>query len=191
MRNVFKNEQGLACIEFAICVPVLLLMFMGGVELTRFMITIEKVEQTVGTAADITAQTQTSPALTNTQFLAQESNILSAVPDIMAPYATGSNTYVIITDITQNANGAVINWQYCGGGSLAGQKSKLGNVIAGPATLPAGFAIPAGEEIVIAEIYYNFTPMLVQGFLPAQTLYRTSTFMPRQGALTTFQSNCN
>jgi len=189
MKNIFKNQEGVACIEFAFCFPILLLLLFGGVELSRYMIVIEKVEQTTSTMADITGQTQSAPQLTNAQFLAQEANLVSAIPDIMNPYASTNNSFVVITDVIQIGNTPVVNWQYCSG-QLTGLKSKVGTQTAATASLPNGLTLFNGQEVVIAEVYYNFSPIITQSFLPPQTLYRTSTFMPRQGALTEFQSTC-
>ena len=42
-----------------------------------------------------------------------------------------------------------------------------------------------GEEVIVAEVYYNFTPWLAPQVAPATQLYHRAFYRPRQGPLTT------
>jgi Flp pilus assembly protein TadG len=188
LMSLARREEGVAYMEFALCVSVLLILFIGSVEVTRYVLIIQKLEKVASTVADVTTQANpnTSPLTTTVM-----SELMSAVQDMMNPYTFGANGLVIVTDVTQaGANNPIVNWQYCGGGTLSAT-SKIGTTIGGAATLPSGFTMIAGEETVFSEVFYKYTPIFTaQSFTVATTLYRTAVYMPRLGVLTGFSSHC-
>ena len=52
------------------------------------------------------------------------------------------------------------------------------------AQLPTGLA-PLNQTVITAEVFYEFTPLLVGALVPAQRIYHRAFFRPRVGALTT------
>jgi hypothetical protein len=187
--SLLSDQHGMAYVEFALCISMLMLMFLGSVETTRYVLIIQKLEQTVSTVTDVTTQ---ADANNNPLTTSQMTQLMSAVQDMMNPYTFGANGLVILTDVTQpGAGNAKVNWQYCGGGTL-NIASKIGSSVGGTATLPTGFTMIAGEEVVIGEVFYNYKPITttVWGIVSASTIYRTALFMPRLGALTAFSSHC-
>ncbi len=191
LRNaIITDERGVAAIEFALCVTVLITLFIGSMELTRYILITQKLEKTVSMITDIVTQTDTNAAPLNSTTMTQ---IFGATQDMMNPYPAGSSLYVILTDVTKTGSAnPKINWRYCGGGTLSsGVTSQIGTANGADATLPAGFTMTAGEEVVIGEIFYLFNPITTQTIVPTVTLYRTAIYMPRLGALTTFSSSCS
>lgn len=187
-RRMVNNEQGVAAIEFALCVTVLMLFFLGSVELTRYILIVQKLEKTVSMITDVTTQTDPNSAPLTASTMQQ---IFTATSDMMKPYPFGANGLVIVTDVTKTGTAnPVINWQYCNGGGTLSATSAIGTAKGATATLPAGFSMAAGEEVVIGEIFYQFSPITTQEIVPATTVYRTAVFMPRLGALTGFSSTC-
>lgn len=186
-QHCLRDQSGIAAVEFALCLTVLLVMFLGSVELTRYILIIQKLEKTVSMMTDVTTQTDPNSTPMTTTIM---SEILTASTDMMRPYTFGALGRVVITDVSKTGTAnPVIRWQYCGGGTL-NATSLIGTTVGGDATLPAGFTMSAGEEVVIGEIFYQFTPITTQNIVPATTLYRTAVFMPRLGALTDFTSSC-
>lgn len=188
--SIRKDERGVAAIEFALCVTVLVTLFIGSMELTRYILITQKLEKTVSMITDIVTQTDTNSAPLTTTTMSQ---IFGATVDMMNPYPAGASVYVILTDVTKTGTAnPKINWRYCGGGTLSsGTTSKIGTANGADATLPAGFTMTAGEEVLIGEIFYKFDPITTQTIVPTVTLYRTAIYMPRLGALTTFSSSCS
>lgn len=182
-----RDESGVAAIEFALCLTVLLLLCLGSIELTRYVLVVQKLEKTVSMMTDVTTQADPNSTPITTNVMSQ---IINSADDMMSPYPFNSNGKVILTNITKTGSAnPVVNWQYCGGGTLSAT-SRIGTTIGGAATLPSGFTMTAGEEVVIGEIFYNYSPITSQNVVPSTTLYRTSIFMPRLGALTSFSSTC-
>jgi Flp pilus assembly protein TadG len=171
-----RSQAGLAFVEFAITLPFLVILFLGGVELTRYIIIVQKVEKAAFTMSDVVAQSQTI----NTTQLNQ---LVEAVQQMMLPFPFGSSGYVIVTSVTKTGTAApVINWQYTGGGSWT-QSSTVGTTIGANAVLPTGFNMTDKENVIIAEVYYNFSPMFAAGMLKGKTIYKMSLFRPRLGDL--------
>ncbi|MEI6729918.1 MAG: TadE/TadG family type IV pilus assembly protein [Pseudomonadota bacterium] len=192
IRKIFNRQSGHASVEFALMSGLLILLFFGSVEYSRYLLIIQKVENVASTVADITTQTDpnTSPLTTS-----QMSQLMSAVDDLMSPYSSGANDpniKVIVSSITKTGVvNPVINWQYCTSGGSYSATSRIGTTIGGTATLPNGFTMNSGEEIIIGEVIYNFIPMFPNNpVLRSSQIYRTSIYIPRLGALTAFSSTC-
>jgi len=184
-------QEGMALVEFALSSVLLLTLFMGSVEFSRAFLVTQKLEKTASTLADVVAQTDpNSTPLTTSQL----SQLMSAVTDMMSPYSQGAtdpNIGTVITSVTKTGTAnPVINWQYCGGGGLS-VTSKLGKTINSTATLPAGFTMNAGEEIIVGEVFYNFIPLMARnGLLGSFQMYKYTIYVPRLGAITAFSSSC-
>jgi Flp pilus assembly protein TadG len=178
------REEGLAYIEFALSIGVLLILFFGAIEISRYILIVQKVEKTVDTLTDVL--TQALPGSISNSTITQ---YLSTSQQLMNPYSFGANGNVILTDLSTplNSNSPItMQWQVCGGGvlhavSLLG--SSPGSTVAA-ATLSSvlgGFTMNAGEEVVVGEIFFNFSPILLQNVVSPAQVYRTAVFKPRYG----------
>lgn len=181
---LFANDCGSVLVEFALVVPVLLLFFIGGVDLTRFILVNQKLEKATAAVADIIAQAsgiQTS----NLQ------DLMTGVDDMMQPYPLSTNGRVIVTSVARTAASPApltVRWQYCGAGSLAAT-SRVG-VVGGNATIPAQITLALNDDIIVAEIYYNYTPIFGRWILGNTNLYKVAYYKPRLGALSSYVSSC-
>lgn len=179
-----RAEAGIAYLEFAIALPFLIAIFLGAVEMTRYIIIVQKVEKATVTVTDVVAQSST---IGTTQL----NQIVQAAAQIVQPYTFNTNGYVIITSVSRTGSSPpVIRWRYTSSGSSGSwtQASQVGNSVGATATLPAGITLDDKENVIIAEIYYNFQPMLVHSVIAATEIYKVSVFKPRLGELTTLGS---
>lgn len=181
LTKFWRNRQGIAATEFALLMPALLLLFFGVVEVSRFLIISQKVEKLAFSSSDVVAQSST---VTTAELTA----MLDATVHVMKPYDFGPNGVVIITSVYRaaGANGAKIAWQRTGGGTLV-KTSKLGTTGATP-TLPPGLTLNERDNIIVAEVYYNFRPWFAGQMLDPSTIYQRAFFKPRLGALNTAPS---
>lgn len=179
-RILKRNEEGVAYLEFAISLPFLIALFMGSVEVTRYIIIAQKVEKSAVTISDVVAQSSTIG-------VTQINLLISAVSEVMQPYTFNSNGYVIITSVTKTGTAApAVNWQYRGGGTWV-QPSLIG-APAGVAVLPNGLTLNDKDTVIIAEVYYNYSPMTVNEIISGRQLYKVAVFKPRLGDLKTLGS---
>lgn len=182
----------MALIEFSLVLPVLLIAFMATVELVRGMLVLQKVEKTIILTNNVVTEYYApgSPNGTPTISTAQLNSLMAQVPSMLTPYNSPANQKIILTDVVNAGAGPVIKWQYCGTGSgTLARTSQIGIAPGQPATLPGTFTMNSGEEVVIGEIYYQYTP-LIKRFLTQFTYYRTTVFVPRFESLSTFVSTC-
>lgn len=177
----YKNNDGIAALEFALLAPLMIIMLLGAFEMGRFIHLTQKAEKLSFTVADVVAQAETIQT-TDLQ------NLLSASGQMMSPYPFSTQGKVIISSVVQGAVTPAVRWQYCGGGSYAAT-SNIG-AVNGNATLPSGFTLATGEDIVVAEVIYNFQPVLGNKIIGPQVIRKTAYFKPRLGALSNYTSVC-
>lgn len=173
-----RAERGIAVVEFAMILPVLMTLFYGTIEVTRYILITQKVEKLAHSIADVTSQEQVATTAVLNQALA-------ATSDIMSPYTMTTNGTVFITSLYRapNTTDATVNWRYQGGGSLP-ETSKLGALNTVP-SVPGGFTFDERENIIAAEVFYRFSPLISSQFFGTTTIYRSAFYKPRLGALLT------
>lgn len=185
------NERGTAGLEFAIVLPLLLIIFLGIVEFSRFAIIHQKVEKLVHSMADFTTQGTT----VSTQDLATFSSVAN---QIMNPFPF-SGTIIFSSVVNDPAspapcsgrNNPCISWM---GACLGNAASAMGVSGTSPPNNFPLVGMSTGQNVIVAEVSYNFQPLLsytgsVINSLQAQTIYRIAVYKPRQGSLSTITSN--
>ena len=177
-----RDESGLAFLEFAICTPFILALLLGSVEVTRYILIAQKVEKTSVTISDVVAQAQRIST-------ADLNIIVAAAGQVMKPYSFADNGYVIITSVTQVGaptinNPPRVNWQYTGGGTWT-QQSRIGTT-GSAAVLPQDIVLNDKNNVILAEVYYNYTPLVLSKDVITETnIYKVGLYKTRLGDLST------
>jgi Flp pilus assembly protein TadG len=93
--TITNDRSGIAIVEFALLVPVLLTLFIGSFETANLLLAYLKLEDAAETASDLVAQTNPTYVLQSTDI----TNITSAVKQVMNPLPTTGLTvaYASIT----------------------------------------------------------------------------------------------
>ncbi|MBM3482909.1 MAG: pilus assembly protein [Alphaproteobacteria bacterium] len=179
LRSFRRDRRGLAAVEFALILSILTTLVVGVLEVGMKILAAQKAENLASTTADVVAQSETAT-------LAGLDQILDATDDVMAPFDFGADGRVIITSIYRAPDtlNATINWQHTGGGSLVAT-SRIGSTGQTPTNLPEGFVLNERENVIVAEVYYRYQPLLPGLMFEEATLYRRALFKPRLGTLTT------
>ena len=113
--------------EFAIILPVMLLLYIGGVELGDGLQIQFKVTETARTITDLASQYITIQS-------SDMSNILTAASSVVAPYSS-SNMIMTVSEVATNSQGqGTITWS-C---SLNGTPRTVGATV----TLPTSLQTP-------------------------------------------------
>lgn len=170
-----RNERGAIMIEFAAIMPVLVVLLLAGVEVGRFALLNQKLDRLANSMGDLVSQGET---ITTSEL----NDIFSAAPLITWPFDVKANGVVVITSVGMVGATPTINWQRRGVGTITAT-SRIGGT-SGTATLPAGFTLGASDTAIIAEVFYNFTPMFTGSLVSSSQLYHESFYRPRLGALT-------
>jgi Flp pilus assembly pilin Flp len=181
LRRFLADRTGLAAVEFGLMLSVLISLLVGGLEVTMKILATQKVENLASTTADVVAQSETATTVGLDQ-------LLEATSDVMSPFDFGPDGTVIITSIYRapNTANALINWQYEGGGDLVAT-SQLGSPGQQP-NLPSDFVLNERENVIVAEVYYHYQPLLPGLMFDEATIYRRALYKPRLGTLTTAPS---
>lgn len=184
--------SGVALIEFAMALPLLLLLLIGVLELSRFAILQQKLDKLANAMADYVTQGTTVSACDLNSFS-------EAAQDIMNPFAFDGT--IVFSSVAffntplppcEGENVACITWQQTPVGS---EVSEIGSGSGSNAHLPGGYAVASGQNVIVAETFLNYTPLLPDitgNFISAlgpQILYKAAVYKPRQGTLTSL-SGC-
>jgi hypothetical protein len=176
MRPGTRRRRGIAAAEFALTLPIWIALLLGALDGTYCLLVNEKTDRIAYSVTDIVTQYQTIT-------IANLKDILQAATQLMQPFSFGSNGIVIVTSVYKpTGQSPIIEWQYSGGGTLA-KASAIGTTGGTPA-LPNGLTLNDNDNVVISEVYYNFTPLFINaGPLHANTVYRVAMYKPRLSQL--------
>lgn len=170
-------ERGLAALEFAMVAPFMIILLLGGFELSRFLLVQQKAEKTAFSIADVTAQyaPDEGPDI---------DEVFAAVDHIMKPHSFQADGLVILTSVfnEEGSEQTKVRWQCDNGGALQ-ETSRIGDVD-DAAHLPADFLLDDKDNVIITEVFYRFRPLFSTIFTQPFVIYRTAMFRPRLGALT-------
>jgi Flp pilus assembly protein TadG len=166
---------GNVAVEFALTLPVLMLLMLGSAEMARFVILHQKVDRVAVTMSDLVARAETIKE-------SELDDIFGAADLVAQPFDLRNLGIVIVSAVTnEDGSGARIAWQRRGDGA-ASHASQIGTQGAA-ATLYADFQVRQGETAIIAEVFYDFEPFLSELIVEPQTLYRRAHHRPRLGTL--------
>lgn len=168
-----RDERGNFMIELGLALPVLLVLLLVGIELTRFVLVNQKVERTSASLADLVAQ---SAVVTE----AGMNNLFQAAKFVMEPFDVSKQGKLIVTSIAAAGGPARIRWQRsygdADGSSAFGAEGTV-------ATLPKGLVVRDGENIILCEAFFRYEPVVFQEIIKQTTVQRFAVFRPRYGAL--------
>ena len=147
----------------------------GGVEITRFVLLNQKIERTSATMADLVSQ---SEVLTEGNI----AQLFDATANVMTPFDINANGRLILSSVSASGgNPPHVNWQRVYGGP--GSASRIGSAGA-TALLPQGFQVRDGDSVIIAEVYFRYTPLFTKDLIDPVELYNLAVYRPRFASLT-------
>ena len=174
LRRFARDRDAVSAMEFAIILPVMLLLYIGGVELGDGLQIQFKVTETARTITDLASQ----------YIIIQSSdmsNILAAASSVVAPYST-SNMTMTVSEVATNSQGqGTITWS-C---SLNGTP----HTIAATVTLPTNLQTP-NISLIWGEVTYPYTPPMGYVVTGPINLYQSNYFYPRLVNSITLPQGC-
>jgi Flp pilus assembly protein TadG len=160
LRRFIDSDRAVAAVEFAMVMPILLLLFLGSFDAGNAIAVYAKVRAATYALASITNQysngsaNATAPAISTTTMTA----ITGAAAAILAPYSSSPATVVVSQIKATSATQAVVSWSYS---PTAGQALSQGATYS---NLPSNFASNTCNSTypcyaILAKVSYTFTPM--------------------------------
>ena len=164
-RALAGDRRGVALIEFAIALPVLLILYLGSFEVEDGIACNRKVTIATRAVADLLSQNQGGST-----SAAEVDGDLSAATKVLAPYPA-TNSVMRITEVaTDNNFQTTVQWSRASDGSAY----KQGSI----ATIPIAMRIP-GTYFLYSEVTYAWTPNTGSGFMSPMTLRDSLYMLPR------------
>lgn len=147
--------------EFALIMPVLVILFIGLVEFSEAFTVTRKLSNTASTVSDLVSQepTVSTADLTDIEQVASE---------LMRPYSNTPLTVRIISVVADADNATTVAWSYPVGAYATGAAYSLPQ---------AGLTEP-NSSLIVAEASYGFTPS-IGNVLGTFTIDERAFFKPR------------
>lgn len=189
-RHLRDDQSGLALIEFAYSLPVLMVLSMGGLEIANLATAHMRVSQIAMLVADNASRERTSidEAEINEIFTGAElagANLKNFK----------ANTRIFLSDLEPNNQtgsnaGQYIRWQRCwGSGSFTSSYGKAGDGTndatlrdgLGPGTTAATkITSGGGTAVMFVEVAYTYQPLISNDIFGSKTIRYTSAFNVRE-----------
>jgi Flp pilus assembly protein TadG len=155
------DERGVSAVEFALLLPLMVTLYLGGVEVSQGLTIDRKVTLVARTVADLAAQAQ---KITNGDM----TNILDASTAVMLPYST-AQAKVTVSQVTIDSDGnATIAWSDSKNGTPRAPGSSV--------TLPAALNSP-NSSLIWSEVSYDYKPVI--GYVITGTMALTDQIYMR------------
>lgn len=163
LARFLRNDDGLAAVEFAVILPVMLLLSMGAIELTDALAARRKVTLASSALSDLIAQQREVDG-------AYADNAFTAVSMIMEPFSSEGLGSVVSSIVVDKDGNAKVAW------SLARGKASLRQ--GDPYVLPSELRI-ANSSVVIAQVGYSHSPMIGYALTGAIRMAEVTYARPR------------
>lgn len=191
-QSFIRDERGFAASEFALWLPIMLLIILGCFEATRYILIHQKLDRAAVQVADLVGQSEGMTA-------AQLTVVYDAAIEQMKPYDLNSQGRIIVSSVVRPTGepDPRVAWQRSYGPSIG--SSMIGTEGA-LADLPSNFSLAESEDVVAAEVLYQYEPIFFGVLAGMQNLngeplfgdvFQASTFRheawarPRSANLTT------
>ncbi len=178
LRKFRKDKKGLAAIEFAMLLPVMLTLFFGVVEISLALTCRANVTNVASVAADLVAQE-------SSMTTADMTNVFNAANAMLYPYDTSvaqiTVSSVVYDTVSQSLTSGKVGWS-CAKNATA---KSAGSTV----TLPAGL-MTANSSVVVAEITYNYTSPTTQFITGTKVMSNTFYLKPRRVPSIAGPSSC-
>lgn len=190
LRRLKRDERGLAMIELALSLPIVLPVGLYAFEISNYALVQMRLSQIALTLADNASRVGTTTSL-NTQELREfdVDEILQGVSLQARNLGIGERGRITVSSLEVNAQGGQwIRWQRClgmkqgtGWDSSYGQTGDGATGTSFPGMGPAGARVtaPTGSAVMFVEINYDYQPLISQFFIGSTQTRFIASFIVR------------
>ena len=159
-----SSRRGVASVEFALVVPVMVLVLLGSVELGEALLLDRKVSRSAHIGGDLVAQLS---AITDPEL----DDVFTAMEQIVAPFP---NTMRLVISSVVTGPGSTtpqLDWSVARGGSPAAS--------AGDTGIPAGL-LTEDQSVIAVQIEYSYAPAVTKLVINNMTITDQVYLRPRK-----------
>ncbi|WP_206431329.1 TadE/TadG family type IV pilus assembly protein [Sphingomonas koreensis] len=202
-RRLGRDTSGVAMLEFAFGLPVLLLMSLTGAELTNYIITKMRISQIALQLADNSARMGSGSQLESKKIYETDINDLLTGANLQSgELALLANGYVTISSVEPHETTAGryrIRWQRCKG-SQTSLTSTIGTQTDTRTTIGAGtttgfglpgrqVTAPSGGVTMMVQVRYRYQPLIKTSLSPTSEINEIASMMVRDARNTSDDSS--
>lgn len=165
-RDLAGDRRGVAAVEFALVVPVVIVVYLAGFEVMEASTVYRKLTDTTVQIANVTGQYTTMSSTDVT-------NVLGASSQIMTPYPT-TNLSIVLSEVTTNAAGAgKVTWSQEYQGTALGVGTNV--------TMPSGYQTP-NTSYILVQTTYSYQPVIGGAFVSPISMTNQIFMLPRSSS---------
>jgi Flp pilus assembly protein TadG len=138
------HERGMAAVEFSLILPIMVLLWIGGVEVTQGLSVDRRLNNLCSSIGDLVSRTKTITK-------AQIDQIFDIAPGAIYPYSATSLQMRVTAVKIDGSQNATVTWSRSEGGTAYSKTQNLNAVV--PETLRV-----ANSQIIMSEVNYTYTP---------------------------------
>lgn len=185
-----RDTSGLAMIEFALSMPILIGLSFGGIQTADFTLTHMRASQIALMVADNAGRVRT--AIDETDI----DEVMLAAKIAGEGIKLGNKGRIILSSVEPNGlsgsnAGQRIRWQRCFGlknvassYGVEGDGSTNGTLSAGVGPTGKKISAPAGSAALFVEFVYDYQPIVPDYIFAPRTIRYTAAYTKREGAPT-------
>lgn len=164
-RRFRRDRRGVAAVEFALVVPVMLVLYIGASDATLAITASRKLKATTNATADLVAQ----DASTTKSAIASQLQIARA---LMQPLDSTKVQIVLSSILIDDKGKATVDWSRATSGATA--RAKGANF-----QLPPSLTGQTSRAFVVAEASYSYMPLGGFGFQSTIPMNEAAYYQPR------------
>ncbi len=186
-RNVFaaarqlrRNDEAVAAVEFALIVPFLITLYFGSIEAAALYTVDKRIDAVSSTIGDLVAQWDPDDGDLTTGTGGTLTDYMNASTGILSPYSTTGLKIVVTLVQVKNDGTTRIRWSKANAAGTAKTGTSYTDLAASSNTQMN--TVSRGGCVIAAEVSYSYLPVLGQVFKVALNLKHTNYFLPRFGS---------
>jgi Flp pilus assembly protein TadG len=186
LKRVWRCNDGMAATEFAFLAPLLVLMYLGTVEVSRAIDIDRQFTSATAMTSDLVAREE-ELGDTKAEADATLDGIVQSVQHVMHPYDPDTLKLSIfsVKASTEDASDTKVEWSYSHNGSSAPSKCSSYPLTPG--------VVAEGESVIVVEASYTFNPLftdIVPGMSGQITWNDKSIHSPRNSCVDYAGNQC-
>lgn len=167
-----RERSGVAAVEFALILPIMLLLYIGMMEGSTLIAMDRKVQSVSGAVGDLVSRSDGEISQSTLE------DYVRVAGGMMTPYPVAPLEQIVSQVYVDPAGKAWVDWskRFVNQALVSTGQHLVGT----PYTLPADVvSISKGLYVIVAESQYSYPPLYGIVFKDKVTLYRQNFFIPR------------